>query len=432
MSRTRTNQMPDDSGAALQVFDFSAPELYNPVYLPTFNVRKPVLHYFGSAGSGKSVFVAQKEIVLSFQNWRRNRKTIVARRYYNTLGQSCYSLLKSTIYEWNLSDCFKFGSSPYYIRNQVTGVEFVFLGLDDVEKVKSIHGADRGWLEEATEVKEQKDLNILRDRLRGFKYVQWSLSYNPTDADHWINKEIHIPRPAGHYIFKTTYKDNIRLLEKDPHYADRLESYKETNPNHYRVYAQGEWGKRLEGLVYPDHTEAVELPCPPQAYGLDLGWNDPIAMCKVALVDEFEKDQKQLFVEEMCYEHKMNVPTFVAKCEAMKVSKNIPIIYDPAQPGPLFADALRAAGYWAIPAEKGPGSVKAGILNVKRFDIRPVVGGKNLYAELNGYSWKNKNGVWLDDEPEKGLDHLLDGMRYACVYLAKPSGSGSEDFEDWY
>lgn len=411
-------------------FDFSNLELYNPVYIPTFKRRESCLHYFGSAGSGKSVFVAQKEIILSFQSWRKNRKTLVARRYYNSLGESCYSLLKSIIYEWGIDPYFKFGTSPYTIRNLTTGVRFVFLGLDDVEKVKSIQGADRGWLEEATEVKSLEDLNLLMDRLRGYSFTQWTLTYNPTDAEHWLNKRIHIAQLKGHFIFKTTYKDNIRLLEVQPDYADRLEAYKETNPNHYRVYAQGLWGKRLEGLIYPDYEEAAELPCIPQAYGLDLGWNDPVAMCKLALVDEFGQDRKHLYVEEMIYAVKMDIPAFLAECDRLKVSKNIPIVYDTAQPGPLFADALRSAGYWVVAAEKGTGSVQAGITNVKQFDLRPVGGSKHLFEELNGHSWKNRNGVWLD-EPQDGLDHLLDALRYSTWYLAKSSSSGSEQTEVW-
>ncbi len=421
--------MPLD-GAPEEVFDFSNADLYNPVYIPTFNRREPVLHYFGSAGSGKSVFVAQKEIILSFQKHRKGRKTLVARRYYNSLGQSCYAELKNVIETWGLDDCFKFGTSPYYIRNLRTGVEFIFAGLDDVQRLKSIRGADRGWIEEATEMRSMEDLNILRDRLRGFRFTQWTLSYNPTDAEHFINKEIHIPQLPGHFIFKTTYLDNIRLLAVDPGYALLRESYKVTNPNHYRIYTLGLWGKRLEGLVYPDYEEIGEMPCVPQAYGLDLGWNDPLAMCKIALADEFLKTRKQLYVEEMVYKSKMNEAALIAECENLKVSKKIPIVYDTAQPGPVYADALQNAGYWTVPAEKGPGSVNAGIINVKKFDLRPVGGGKNLFAELNGHSWKLKNGIWLD-EPQDGLDHLLDGMRYAVWYLAKPTGSGSEDFEDW-
>lgn len=420
--------MPRDGAAPPkeEVFDFSNPNLFNPVYTSTFRQRDPCLHYFGSAGSGKSVFIAQKEIVLSFQPDRRGRKTLIARRYYNSLGQSCFSQLKSIIYEWNLADCFKFGISPYYIRNLKTDVEFVFLGLDDVEKIKSIHGADRGWLEEATEVRSLDDLNLLRDRLRGFAETQWTLSYNPTDAEHWLNKEIHIKRPPGHFIFKTTYKDNIKLLTVDPGYAERLEAYRETNPNHYRVYTLGHWGKRLEGLVYPDYDEAGEMPCPPQAYGLDFGYNDPTALCKVAIVDEPSKAKRQLYVEEVFYEPKHTSKTLIERLAGAKVSKNIPIVADSSRPEIIFD--LREAGYWVVESWKEKGSVLAGINNVKKYDLRPVGGGKHLFVELNGHSWKNKNGIWFD-EPQDGLDHLLDGFRYACWHLTNPQSSGSEDFE---
>lgn len=411
--------MPLDGSPNIETFDFSDPGLYNPVYLQTMKRREPVLHYFGSAGSGKSVFVAQKEIVYSFMPWRKNRKTLVARRYYNSLGQSCYSELKNVIYTWGLEDCFKMGTSPYYLRNLKTGVEFIFIGLDDVEKVKSIRGIDRGWLEEATEVKKMADLNLLRDRLRGFRWKQWTLSYNPTDAEHWINKQIHEKRPSDHFIFKTTYKHNVKLLAIDPDYAVLRESYKETNPNHYRVYTLGQWGKALEGLIYPDFDEVGEMPCEPQAYGLDLGWNDPIALCKVALVDEFGKDRKQLYVEEMLYERKMDIPHFMEKIKDLGVSKNIPIIYDSAQPGPLFASALQNAGYNAIGAEKGPDSVKEGIARVKKYDLRPVLGTKNLIAELNAYSWdQRKDDTWTDT-PAKSMDHLMDAMRYATWHISR-------------
>lgn len=408
-----------------EVFDFSDPNLFNPIYIPTFQWRDPVLHYFGSAGSGKSVFVAQKKIIRSFLPWRKGRKTLVARRYYNSLGQSCFSQLKGIIYSWGLQDCFKFGTSPYYIRNLKTGVEFVFLGLDDVEKIKSIHGADDGWIEEATEMRSMSDLNLLRDRLRGYKFVQWDLTYNPTDAEHFINKEIHIPALAGHRILKSTYLDNIKLLEIDPGYADRLESYKETNPNHWRVYAKGQWGKALEGLVYPDYLEIAEMPCSPQAYVLDFGFNDPTALGKIAIVDEPGKDRKQLYCEEVFYLYKLTSTDIIQKLDEFKISKRIPIIADSARPD-IIAD-LRRAEYWVEESWKAPGSVKAGILNVKKYDLRPVAGGKDLFAELNGHSWKQKNGIWLD-EPQEGLDHLLDGIRYGCWYLTTPTGSGSEEF----
>lgn len=409
--------------------DFSNPDLFNPVYIPTFYRKEPFLHYYGSAGSGKSMFVAQKEIIFSYHPWRKKRKTLVARRYYNSLGHSCYAELKNVIESWGLTNDFHFSRSPYSIVNKVTGVEFIFIGLDDVQKVKSIRGIDRGWLEEATDVMRSEDLDQLGTRLRGFSWTQWTLSYNPTDAAHWINQKIHIPRLAGHFILKTTYKDNIRLLEIDPGYADRLEVYKETSPNHYRVYAQGLWGKRLEGLVYPDYEDAAEFPGEPDAYGLDFGFNNPTALCGLKLVDEFGKTKKQLYVEEILYETRHTSNSLVERFNNLNVRKDVPIIADSEDQAMIAA--LRAAGYWVIDAWKGKGSVKAGIDNIKNRDLRPVGGCKNLFIEVNAYSWKNKNGEWLE-EPDKKLDHLMDAMRYGTWYLECPNTSGSEDFDDLY
>lgn len=427
---TASPSLPAGNWRPTQTFDFSNPELYNPVYIPTFGVKHRFLHYFGSAGSGKSVFAAQKEVALSFHGYRAKRKTIVARRYYNTIENSVYAELKNVIDEWELNDCFKFARSPYSILNTVTGVQFIFLGLDDVEKVKSIRGVDRGWIEEATEMRTRSELDQLSIRLRGYANVQWTLTYNPVNAHHWLNREIHEKRPPDHYIFKTTYRDNIKLLAKDPSYADKLEAYKESNPSFYRVYGLGLWGQNLEGLIYQAGEPAGEMPCLPQAYGLDLGWNDPVALCKIAVLDEFGKDRKQLYAEELVYLSKLDVPSFIAKVNELRISKKIPIVYDPAGSGPLFADALKDAGYWVIAADKSSGSVEGGIANVKKHDIHIVAGSKNMSREIENYLWQNKNGVWTD-KPQDGIDHLMDGMRYACTYLSKPPSSGSEQYEEW-
>jgi phage terminase large subunit len=396
----------------IKTFDFSSPELYNPVYIPTFHVKHRFLHYFGSAGSGKSVFAGQKEIVLSFDGNRRKRKTIVARRFYNTIEHSVYSLLKDIISEWELDDCFHFLKSPYSITNKLTGVQFIFVGLDDVEKIKSVQGVDRGWVEEATEMRTQSELNQLSLRLRGFQHVQWTLTYNPVNSHHWLNKQIHEKLPPGHFIFKTTYRDNIRMLAKDSEYGPSIEALKETDPNYYRVYGLGLWGQNSEGLIYPTNTPVPEMPVAPQAYGLDIGWNHPCVLVATALVDEPGKDRRQLYWDERLYKTKLHSYDLVRELNDLQISKNIPIISDHS---PDYIDDLKAAGYWVIEADKEKGSVLAGINTVKKFDLNITARSKNIFREVQNYSWKNKNGRWLDEasgqeaEAQEGVDHAMDG-----------------------
>jgi phage terminase large subunit len=397
------------TGAAqVRTFDFSNPELYNSAYIPLFKNKSEFLHLFGSAGSGKSRFAAQKEIVKSFIPHRKGRKTLVIRKVAKTLKDSVYSELKSVIYNWKLDDCFEMLKSPLQLTNKLTGVEFLFIGLDDVEKVKSISGVDRIWIEEATELDSINELHQLRLRLRGFEDVQITLSYNPINVHHWLNTEIHERPHGGHDIFKSTYRDNERLLAIDPHYADSIERLKHTNPNYYKVYGLGEWGQDAEGLVYPEYSQVDDMPGDPQFYGLDFGHNDPTALVACFVRDALPK--KEFFVKELLYRSHLNANELIAEFKSLAVSTRMPIICDSARPEMI--DSLKKAGYNARPCTKYKGSVLDGINRVKTFTIRPVIGGKNLFREIQNYSWLEKDGKYMDDEPKDAINHLMDAMRY--------------------
>src|SRR3954463_487502 len=92
--------------------DFSDPQLYNRKYIPLFYNQSEFLHLVGGAGSGKSRFEAQREIVESYEPARKKRKTLVVRKVFNTLKDSCYSELKTTIYEWGRERDFDISKSP--------------------------------------------------------------------------------------------------------------------------------------------------------------------------------------------------------------------------------------------------------------------------------------------------------------------------------
>lgn len=403
----------------LKTYDFSNRDLYNPVYIKLFKNKSRFLHLFGSAGSGKSVFGCQKEIVLSFDSNRRRRRTLVVRKVYTTLVNSIYSELKKVIYEWNLADCFEMLKSPLSITNKITGVSFIFAGLDDVEKIKSVSGVDRIFIEEATELTSMSELDQLSLRLRGFQEVQITLAYNPVNVHHWLNTEIHEKLPPDHCIFKTTYLDNVKLLAKDPNYALSIERLAITNPNYHRVYGLGFWGQNQEGLIYPDYKVVPMMPDDDfDFYGLDFGYNDPTAMIAGKIVDTYGSEKKDLFVEEILYETGHTSESLVKTFDEKGIDKRKAIVADSA--ASAMIRSLRNAGYNVIECEKYPGSVVEGIKEVKNYNINIVAGAKDLIKEIQNHSWKNKNGVWLDDEPNDSVNHALDAMRYGVV-LNSPS-----------
>jgi phage terminase large subunit len=64
----------------------------------------------------------------------------------------------------------------------------IFRGMDDPEKIKSVQGINRIWIEEATELKKE-DFNQLDLRLRGKKEIQMTATFNPISAEHWLNTD---------------------------------------------------------------------------------------------------------------------------------------------------------------------------------------------------------------------------------------------------
>lgn len=60
------------------------------------------------------------------------------RKVKDTLKDSCYAELKKRIKEWELEEYFDILKSPLTITNKLTGCEFIFRGIDDPEKVKSV------------------------------------------------------------------------------------------------------------------------------------------------------------------------------------------------------------------------------------------------------------------------------------------------------
>ena len=397
--------------------DFSDASLFNRAYLPLFYNETEFLHLFGSAGSGKSRFAAQREIVESFEPKRKGRKTLCIRKVFNTIKESIYSELKTVIYEWGFQERFDILKSPLQITNNLTGVTFLFIGLDDVEKVKSISGVDRMWIEEATELDTLQELQQLRLRLRGFDKVQITLSYNPINVYHWLNQEIHEKRPANHFIFKSTYRDNEKMLAVSPDYATYIESLKETDPNYYKVYGLGEWGQNAEGLIYPDYVVSETIN-EPQFYGLDFGYNDPTALVAGRVEDVQNEPKKALFWHECLYETGLTSDTLISRMNAIGIDKRKVIICDNARPE-MIAD-LRKAGFNAKPCTKYKGSVVEGINAVKGYKLYITAGSKNIFREIQNYSWLEKDGRYMDDTPKDGVDHAMDAGRYGLESVNVP------------
>jgi phage terminase large subunit len=407
---------------ANKTLNLSNPKLFNPVYIPFLSDNTEFLHFYGGAGSGKSRFVAQKEIIKTFDKTRIGKRCLVIRKIGRTLKDSVYTELKQVYSGWGFYPYFDALKSPLSITNKLTGSEILFSGLDDIEKIKSFSNIDRIWIEEATELENFEELRQLRLRIRGFKNPQLTLSYNPIDENHFLNQQIHLVKADGHKIVKTTFRDNVRLQEKDQKYFQYLLSLE---GNYKRIYAEGLWGRVLEGLIFENYTlidyfGKTETETDPhqsdvEFYGLDFGFTDPTALIACRVQDALPK--RELIMQEVLYKSGLDSDNLVSEFNRLQIRKDRDIIADNARPE-LIA-ALRKYGYRVRACEKGTGSVLTGINKMRNFILRPVRGSKNLIAELNNYQKNQRQGIWLEEPATNQADHAIDAARYGIQSLDK-------------
>lgn len=217
-------------------------ETNNKTFLPLFFDKHKHLVLKGSAGSGKSVFAGRK--ILERCVSEPGHRFLVARKVGKTLRESCFDQLKTQAEQYYSREILKIPkgkSSDMYIlfRN---GSEIIFAGLDDQEKLKSIHNITGIWIEEATEI-SQRDFDQLDIRLRGKTkyYKQIILTFNPISILHWLKKRFFdYDDPKGRIrVHESSYTDNRFLPSED---RETLESFRETDPYYYQVYCLNQWG----------------------------------------------------------------------------------------------------------------------------------------------------------------------------------------------
>lgn len=96
--------------------------------------------------------------------------TLVIRKTYRTLKDSCFTELKWAIHRLQVDDYWEIKESPLEMKYKPTGQKIYFRGLDDPLKVTSI-SVDVGvlcwlWIEEAYEITKEADFDVIDESIR--------------------------------------------------------------------------------------------------------------------------------------------------------------------------------------------------------------------------------------------------------------------------
>lgn len=194
----------------------------------------------GSAGSGKSVFATKKLVFRSIYEGRHRH--LLMRKVSKDLKESIFEEVKERISEWGLRNRVYYHENNSDLKIYLKDSEFIFKGIDDPERIKSISKITTITLEELTEFDED-DFDQVNLRLRGETsfYKQTMAMFNPIDENHWVKKRFvdDPPKDISLNFHESTYLDN-NFLDED--YKKLLESYQQTNELYYQVYCLGDWG----------------------------------------------------------------------------------------------------------------------------------------------------------------------------------------------
>ena len=444
------------------VFGYMKYILYPDDYKPQVNRGKKIVSLPEVVGRGYGTFWNWKGRYRAVKGSRASKKskttalwfitnmmkypdanTLVVRKTYRTLKDSCFTELKWAIHRLGVDAFWDVKESPLGMTYKPTGQKIYFRGLDDPLKVTSIT-VDQGclcwmWIEEAYEISSEDDFNMLDESIRGAVpegsdlFKQITLTFNPWNEHHWLKKRFFDNPDDETLTLTTNYMCNEWLDS-----ADRkvFETMKKQNPRRYRVAGLGDWGI-VDGLVYENwKEEAFEIiskadfldldeaeqkaknyvfkESVKSAFGLDFGYtNDPAAL----FVGFIDTKDKKIYVYDEMYAAGLSNERIANNVQSMGYGKER-IIADSAEPKSI--DQLKGLGLKVKGAEKGKDSVNHGIQFIQDYEIIIHPRCVNFLTEISNYTWdKDKLGNKLN-RPIDDFNHLMDAMRYALEkFIAK-------------
>jgi len=404
------------------------PRIYEPLFDQSHNKRYIIVT--GGRGSGKSFAVTT---AICADVWTYPNKRVLYSRYTMTAAE--ISILPEFIEKIEL-----LGGSRHFdirqrdIEHKTTGSDILFRGIktssgNQTAKLKSIQGITTFVLDEAEEMDSEKDFDTIDLSIRQ-QGVRNSivLIMNPTTKEHWIYKrwfEGHIKYIDinGFQIPVTTHPEVIHihttylntLDNLDQSFIDQLEKLQTTNPDKYKNIVLGGWLEKAEGVIFEDWQEGTFDNSLPYAYGLDFGYfPDPTALIKVAV----DNAKKRVYLDEKLYSDQLSTEQIISAVRAAIRNHRDMIIADSAEPRTI--QDMAKARINVQPAQKGPDSVRAGIMKMQGYTLVVTHESHNLKKELNNYVWNDrKSSTPIDD-----YNHLIDAARYCFTRLVLGKGKG--------
>lgn len=387
----------------------------------------------GSRGSKKSYTTALWYIV--YMMLIPNTNLLVIRKFMNTHKESTRATLIQAIQLLRVEHLWHIPKAEHTLTLKATGQQIHFRGMDDPLSITSIE-VNKGflnwvWWEEAYQIAHEDEFDKVDLSIRGIMpdsvFKQHTITFNPWNEKHWLKAKFfdEVDPTTGYSKDKdimaitTTYRVNEYLDDHDRKVFQRME---ESNPRRFDVEGNGNWGV-AEGLVFDNWEEygfdyraiikrsvniygRTDLQV---RFGLDFGYTNDTTALVCVLVDE--KNLELYIFDEYGRQGMTNKD--ISEMLKHKGYAKETIRADSSEPKSI--DELK---YWGIrrarPAQKGPGSVLAGIGRLRDYKMYVHPKCTQVLHELNSYIWDTdkKTGKTLN-KPVDEDNHFMDALRYA-------------------
>jgi phage terminase large subunit len=369
----------------------------------------------GGYGSSKSYHIALK-LILKLLGEKRT--ALVVREVYDTIRDSCYSLLEEIVTDLGLEHKIKFTASPMQVRFP-NGSKIIFKGMDKPAKLKSINNVSIVWIEECSELKYEGFKELLGRLRHPSLSLHMILSTNPVSKANWSykhffkdkKKKIYILDDIRLYKEKTviinntyyhhsTAEDNLFLPQTYIQQLDELKAYDE---DLYRIARKGQFGvngtKVLPQFEVEPHYKVLEdiskIKNPMKRVGMDFGFEESYNAVIRMVIDH---DEKILYIHWEYYKNHMTDDKTAIELEEFKRTGEL-IYADSAEPKTITY--YNQQGFRMKGAKKFQGSRLQNTKKVKRFKkIICSAECKNTIDELKDltYATNKSSGEIIEDE----------------------------------
>lgn len=379
----------------------------------------------GGRAGGKSHEVAEALVDLCS---RKRKRVVCGREFMASIRDSSRSLLVAKIkahpsaHDWELLD--------NELRHK-NGTLITFMGMArNPDSAKSLEGCDIFWGEEA-QTFSAKSVEILLPTIRESGSMLL-FTFNARFPDDPVPRMAMVPaeQPEALYYKVVGFEDNphifcSRLMN------DLRKSFRRSK--RFRHVWRGDLDAHSE-LRIVDHKEGrppVPMMAQPKVlYGIDFGGTDPTALVRLNVwgptqLGRDPDDKGILYVNAEfyapCKSNREIVKGVVNTCPEL-LEGHYELKADSADPKAI--GELNNASIPTRGAEKGPGSVEAGLRTIADFDVWISPECPNTTKCAEQYRWKADRNGKATNVPEHEFSHPWDAVRYAIEGEDLSGGSG--------